>query len=240
MANFVLTAGAFFGAWCWERVVPQIRSCGHVAYPITFTGMAERSHLLTRDVGLKTHVDDVVNLIEFDDLRDVVLVGHSYAGMVVGCASHRVPDRIAHIVYLDAFVPEHGKSIFDLQAKRFREMLQERARVEGEGWKIPPLDPRSESLGITDSDDVEWVRSMQTDHPLRTLADPAELGNADASAIPKTYMFCTENPPDGSFARIARRIKETADWRYVELAAPHAVMISAPETLTKNLMGVLK
>ncbi len=237
--NFVLAAGAFFGAWCWERVVPQIRSCGHAAYPVTFTGMAERSHLLTRDVGLNTHVDDIVNLIEFNDLTDVVLVGHSYAGMVVGCVSHRIPDRIAHIVYLDAFVPEHGKSLFDLQAKRFREMLQERARVEGEGWKISPLDPGSESLGITDSDDVEWVRSKQTAHPLRTLTDPAELENADTSAIPKTYMFCTQNPPDGTFASIASRIKGASDWRYVEIAAPHAVMISAPDALTKNLLGVL-
>jgi len=220
--------------------MPQLRSCGHAAYAVTLTGLAERSHLLTRDVGLKTHVDDVVNLIEFDDLRDVVLVGHSYAGMVVGCASHRIPDRIAHLVYVDAFVPEHGKSLFDLQAERFRELLQERARLEGDGWKIPPLDPCSESLGITDSDDAAWLRSRLTEHPLRTLTDPAELGATDTSAIPRTYMFCTENPPDGSFPRIARRIKGTADWRYVELAAPHAVMISAPEALAKNLMDVLK
>jgi len=127
MPDFVLVHGAFFGAWCWKRVVPRLRSCGNDVYALTLTGLGERSHLLRPDVTLQTHVDDVVNLLEFQDLREVVLVGHSYSGMVIGCASYRVPERIAHLVYLDAFVPEHGKSLLDLQVERFREMLKERA-----------------------------------------------------------------------------------------------------------------
>ena len=238
MANFVLVHGAFFGAWCWRRVVPRLRSRAHDVYAVTLTGLGERSHLLTPEVGLHTHVDDVVNLLEFQDLREVVLVGHSYAGMVVGCASHRVPERIAHLVYLDAFVPEHGKSFFDLQAERFREMFQERAKVEGDGWKIPALDPSSESLGVTDGSDVEWLRSKLTAHPLRTFTEPAILENSDADRIPRTYIFCTGNPPDGSLPRIAKQIKGRADWRYTELAAPHAAMITAPELLSEKLLEV--
>lgn len=240
MSNFVLVHGAFFGAWAWKRVVPQLRSSGHDVYAVTLTGSGERSHLLTPEVGMQTHVEDVRNLLEFEDLREVVLVGHSYGGMVIGCTSHQVPERIAHLVYLDAFVPEHGKSMFDMQSERFREMLQEMARVDGEGWKIPPLDPSGESLGITDANDIEWVRSKVTAHPLRTFAEPAILGNSDAERIPRTYIFCTKNPPDGSFPRIAKQIKQDPDWRYMELVAPHAAPISAPELLSERLLEVLE
>ena len=240
MANIVLVHGAWFGTWCWKRVVPRLQSLAHDVHTVTLTGLGERSHLLTPEVGLHTHVDDVVNLLEFQDLQEVVLVGHSYAGMVVGGASHRVPERIARLVYLDAFVPEHGKSFFDLQASRFREILQELARVEGEGWKIPALDPNSESLGVTEKGDVEWLRSKLTAHPLRTLAESAVLGNPEANKIPRTYIFCTGNPPDGTFPRIASQIKQSASWTYLELASPHAAMITAPEALTEKLLEALK
>lgn len=240
MANFVLVHGAFFGAWCWKRVVPRLRSRAHDVYAVTLTGLGERSHLLTPEVSLHTHVDDVVNLLKFQDLRDVVLVGHSYAGMVIGCASHRVPERIAQLVYLDALVPEHGKSFSDLQVERFREVFKELTRVRGEGWKIPALDPSSESLGVTDANDVEWLRSKLTPHPFRTFTEPAILGNTDADRIPRTFIFCTGNPSDGSLPRIAKQIKESADWRYMELAAPHAAMITAPEILSERLVEVLE
>ncbi len=189
---------------------------------------------------MQTHVEDVVNFLKFQDLQEVILVGHSYSGMVIGSACHRVPERIAHLVYLDAFVPENGKSLFDLQVERFRKMLQELAKVEGEGWKIPALDPGSETLGVTDEKDVAWLRSKLTAHPLRTLAEPAILGNPNADKIPRTFIFCTGNPPDGSFPRIAKQLKGRADWRYMELAAAHCAMITAPEALSEKLLEVLK
>ena len=129
--------------------------------------------------------------------------------------------------------------MFDMQSERFREMLEKMARDGGEGWKIPPLDPGGESLGITDANDVEWVRSKLTAHPLRTFAEPAKLGNSDAEKIPRTYIFCTKNPPDGSFPRIAKQIKQNADWRYMELLAPHAAAVSAPKELSESLLEVL-
>ena len=239
MAVFVLVHGAFFGAWCWNRVTPRLQSHGHDVYTVTLTGLGESAHLLTPEVGLQTHVDDVVRLLESRDLSEVVLVGHSYSGIVIGCASHRMPERIAHLVYCDAFVPEDGKSLFDLQVRRFSGMLQQLAVTEGEGWKVPPLDPAGETLGITDPNDVEWLRSKLTAHPLRTLTEPAVLGNADADQIRRTYILCTGNPPDGSFPRIAHRIKASADWRYMELAAPHAAMVAAPEKLADTLLQVM-
>jgi len=240
MAHFVLVHGAFFGAWCWNRVIPRLRAHGHEASAVTLTGLGERSHLLTPEVGLQTHVDDVVNFLQFQDLREVVLVGHSYSGMVIGCVSHRVPERITHLVYLDAFVPEDGKSLSDLQVERFRIMLSELAKKEGEGWKIPPLDPKSETLGISIEKDVEWLRSKLTAHPFRTVIEPAILGNPDAEKIPRTFIFCTGNPPDGSFPRLARELKGRPDWKYMELPTSHCSMITVPELLSEKLLEVVK
>jgi hypothetical protein len=119
-------------------------------------------------------------------------------------------------------------------------MLQERAKVEGEGWKIPALDPNSESLGVTERSDVEWLRSKLTAHPFRTFTEPAILGNPDANRIPRTYIFCTDNPPDGTFPRIASQIKRSASWKYMELASSHSPMITVPEALSEKLLEVLE
>ena len=140
MANFLLVHGAFFGAWCWRRVVPQLRSRAHDVYAVTLTGLGERSHLLTPEVGLHTHVDDVVNLLEFQDLREVVLVGHSYAGMVVGCVSHRVPERIAQLVYLDQ--PQSTPRKSSKSASPRRCMMWIRL------WLIQALTPKEELASL--------------------------------------------------------------------------------------------
>ena len=239
MATFVLVHGAFFGAWCWQRVIPRLEARGHNVHAVTLTGLGERAHLLTPEVGLQTHVDDVVNLLESKDLHEVVLVGHSYAGMVIGCASHRVPQRLAHLVYLDAFVPEHGKSLFDLQVERFRNALQALADVEGGGWKIPPLDPGGETLGVSNAEDIEWLRSKLTAHPLRTLREQATLDHPNAHRILRTYISCTGNPPDGSFLRIAEKLKAEPGWSCLELPSSHSAMITAPDALTDRLLRVV-
>jgi len=189
VANLVLVHGAWMGAWCWKRVLPRLREAGHEVFTPTLTRLGELSHLLTPEIDLNTHVKDVVNFIEFQELENVVLVAHSYAGMPAGSASYRIPERIAKLVYVDAYVPEHEKSFFDLQANRFREMIQELAKAEGDGWKIPALDPDGESLGVSDSNDVEWLRSKLTAHPLRTLESPAILGNPDSDNISRTFII---------------------------------------------------
>jgi pimeloyl-ACP methyl ester carboxylesterase len=240
MAHFVLVHGAFYGAWCWERIIPLLSARGHVVYAPVLTGLGELSHLLSPAVGLQTHVDDVVNFLESRNLREVVLVGHSYSGMVIGSAAHRAPERIAHLVYLDAFVPEDGKSLSDIQSERFRQALYQLAQTEGEGWKIPPLDPTSETLGVTDDADVEWLRAKLTAHPYRTLIEPAVLGNPKAEGIPRTFIFCTGNPPDGSFPRLAGELKGRPDWKYMEINSSHSAMITAPEALSEKLLEVVK
>src|SRR5689334_15631432 len=114
MANYLLVHGAWHGGWCWRRVVPLLRAAGHEVFTPTLTGLGERVHLLTRDVGLDTHAQDVIGVLEYEDLRDVVLVGHSYGGMVITAVAERAAERLAHLVYLDAFVPRDGQSQMDL------------------------------------------------------------------------------------------------------------------------------
>jgi pimeloyl-ACP methyl ester carboxylesterase len=228
------------GAWCWKRVLPRLRAANHEVFTPTLSGLGELSHLITPEIDLNTHVKDIVNFLEYQDLNNVVLLAHSYAGMPAGCAIHRVPERIKQLVYVDAYVPENGKSFFDLQASRFREMIQELAKAEGEGWKIPALDPDGESLGVSDSSDIEWLRSKLTAHPLRTLENSAILGNPDADKIPRAYIYCTGNPPDGTFPRISNQIKQDERWNYSELDSPHAAMITAPDALAARILQAME
>jgi pimeloyl-ACP methyl ester carboxylesterase len=133
MATFVLVPGAWLGGWCWRQVAGQLRSAGHDAVAITLTGVAERAHLLTAAVGLDTHVDDVVGVFLSGDLRDAVLVGHSYGGTVITAAAARVRERLRGLVYLDASVPMHGESNNDVLPPRIAAMVRERARKDGDG-----------------------------------------------------------------------------------------------------------
>jgi pimeloyl-ACP methyl ester carboxylesterase len=137
MTHYLLVHGAWHGGWCWGRVRQRLTAQGHQVFTPTLTGLADRSHLLSREVGLETHVQDVANLITWEILSDVVLVGHSYAGTVVRHVADRMPDRIRSLVYLDAFVPENGKSVSDY-APDGGEGHRKLAQMYGEGWKIPP------------------------------------------------------------------------------------------------------
>jgi len=146
MATFVLVPGAWLGGWCWRQVAGQLRSAGHDAVAITLTGVAERAHLLTAAVGLDTHVDDVVGVFLSGDLRDAVLVGHSYGGTVITAAAARVRERLRGLVYLDASVPMHGESNNDVLPPRIAAMVRERARKGGDGWRVPRRRP---SIGVS-------------------------------------------------------------------------------------------
>ena len=240
MANLVLVHGAWMGAWCWRRVVPRLRAAGHEVFTPTLTGLGEMSHLLDRDIDLDTHVQDLVNFIDFQDLDEVVLVAHSYGGLAAGVASHRIPNRIRQLVYVDAYVPLHDKSFFDLQAKRFRDYFRELAAAEGEGWKIPAIAPDGESLGVSDPDTVAWAASKMTPHPLRTLETPAVLENPAAEKIPRSYIFCTENPPDGTLSGFAAEIRKDPRWRYLELTSPHGAMLTVPDALADRILEALE
>jgi pimeloyl-ACP methyl ester carboxylesterase len=240
MACFVLVHGGFFGGWCWKKIAPKLRSKGHEVYTPTLTGFGERSHLLNREIGLSTHVEDIVNVILFEGLYDVILLGHSYSGMVIGSVVDRIPDRIGHLIYLDAFVPEHGKSMSDIQSNRSSNMFKKMVDENGDGWMLQPLSPDSDTLGVTDKEDVQWLRSKLTPLPYRTLIEPAVLTNPEAGNVSRTFIYCTEKTSRDSFESFAQRTKIDPGWRYRELHTGHSAMITAPNRLSEELFFVLK
>ena len=240
MGCFVLVHGAFHGGWCWRRVASILRAHEHEVHCPTLTGCGERVHLLSRDIGLETHVTDVVNRIEYEDLEDVVLVGHSYGGMVVGSVQSRVPERIRTLVYLDAFVPVDGKSMFNFQIERAREELTDSANSDGEGWYVPALDPRGKVLDISDPDEVAWLARHITPHPLKPFTDLASVKNEAAASVRKAYVYCTNKPHGSSFAQFAEIAKRDPDWFYFEMDTHHDPMVSQPGELANILLGIAK
>jgi pimeloyl-ACP methyl ester carboxylesterase len=212
-----------------------LRAAGHQVFTPTLTGLGERLHLLTRDVGLDTHVQDVLGVLEYEDLSDVVLVGHSYGGMVITAVAERAAERLAHLVYLDAFVPRDGQSQMDLLGPEFLALFQEQARLHGDGWKLPSFPP--ERFGVTKQEDLAWVRPRLGLHPLKTKLDKVGLANSDAAKIGRTYIYCSQ-PAIGPFGQFAERARAEAGWRYWELATGHDAMVTEPERLSELLMEV--
>ena len=219
MATFVLVHGGWCGGWIWQRVSRRLRPAGHEVYTPTLTGMGERVHLARPEIDLDTHVFDITNMLEAEDLHDVVLAGHSYAGMVITGVAERMAQRIAHLVYLDAFVPQDGDALLDLLAPEARRMTEDLLHNSDDGWRVlwpgdtttprpwPPLNPRF------------------TPHPWKTFTQPLALNNAAAGSLPRTYVRCTADKAPGeflagSFDESFRRAR-AAGWRIREVDGFH-------------------
>jgi pimeloyl-ACP methyl ester carboxylesterase len=189
---------------------------------------------LTPDIDLETHIRDVIGLLEYEDLERVVLVGHSYAGMVITGVAARVPERVAHLVYLDAFVPEEGDSLSRLLSPEREYFYRREAVIRGQGWRVPP--PPTAALGLSDESDVAWVEARLTDQPLRTFDQP--LAMRTPAEMPRTFIACTEGPIVASFSRFAEQAQSAPHWGYHELATGHDAMITMPEPLANLLLGL--
>jgi pimeloyl-ACP methyl ester carboxylesterase len=230
MSTFVLVHGAWHGGWCWDRVAPRLRSAGHEVHAPTLTGLSERAHLLSPTVGLDTHVEDVVRLLDVLALRDVVLVGHSYAGQIVTAVADRRPDAIATRVYLDAFVGEDGETAVSLQPETVAHHWSESAAEQGFGWLVPVR--KLEVLGVTDQADVDWLTPRLTPHPWKTYTDPLRLTGA-ADAVPAAFVECVR------WMRVFQSQRERAaakGWPVHELATGHEAMVTAPAELADVLL----
>jgi pimeloyl-ACP methyl ester carboxylesterase len=238
MATFVLVQGAWFGGWYWQKLIPFLEAAGHKVYAPTLTGLAERASELSPDVGLDTHIQDVVGLMEEKNLRGVILVGHSYGGMVITGVVDRVPERIAHLVYLDTFAPRDGESMADI-SRIVIWMLGKQARAHGDGWRVNPPG----TLDVTKEPDRSWVRSKMTPHPLKTFAQPLHLKNPGiVSTKPRTHIDCTGGGWARSLMRriLARRAlpPTEAGWRLRQLPSAHCAMIHMPRELADLLLEV--
>ena len=232
--TFVLLHGAWHGGWVWERVAPLLRAAGHRVHTPTFTGVSDRAHELHRGVGLDTHVDDVVTLLDDEDLTDVVLVGHSYAGQVVTAVADRRPERLRARVHLDAFVGRDSEAAIDLLPPTIAGHYRESVAGPGQGWLIPV---RSlQVLGVTDAEDLAWLTPRLTPQPWRTYTDPLALSGAHR-AVPATFVECTDWMR--VFRPHAERARE-AGWPVLELPTGHEAMVTAPEELAAVLLGIAR
>jgi pimeloyl-ACP methyl ester carboxylesterase len=239
MATFVLVQGGWFGGWYWQKLIPFLEAAGHEVYAPTLTGLAERASELSPDVGLDTHIQDVVGLLEEKNLHGVVLVGHSYGGMVITGVVDQVPERIAHLVYLDTFVPRDDESMADV-SWIVRWILRKLTRAHGDGWRVNPPG----AFDVTKEPDRSWVRSKVTPHPLKTLEHPLHLKNpAIVSTKPRTHIDCTAGGFIRSLARriLARRAlpPTEAEWRLRQLPCAHCAMIHMPRELADLLLEVV-
>ena len=230
MTDFVLIHGAWHGSWCWTRVRRLLTAEAHRVFTPTLTGVGERSHLLSRDVGLDTHVADIANLVIWEDLRDIVLVGHSYGGVVARQVADRMRNRIHSLVYLDAFVPDNGKALFDYlpdSGKSDREL----AAAHGDGWKVPL---RSASFFAVNAADADWVDRQCTMHPLSCFEAPAQISGACDSIATIGYIWATGHF-DSPFGQFYAQAGERGWWQ-AELACGHDVMLDKPNELTSLLL----
>jgi pimeloyl-ACP methyl ester carboxylesterase len=224
VTTYVLVHGAWRGAWCWRDVAAPLRSAGHAVFIPTLVGLGERAGEFRPDIGLRAHVDDVVDALEGEDLRDVVLVGHSYAGLVVREAADRAPERIARLVLVDGWAGPDGASMDSLAPAFFRHWVES---VTEDG-AIPV--PAARTVGVTDPHQVALLESRSTPQPRRTFSDPTRLTGA-VDAVPCRAVVCT--PPGGiPFAGWAREF----GWKTVELESRHDAMITAPAALAGLLL----
>jgi pimeloyl-ACP methyl ester carboxylesterase len=223
--------GAWHGGWCWSKVASILRGRGHTVYTPTQTGLGERSHLLSRSIDLEVFVMDVVNVLEWEDLRDVVLVGHSFGGNAISGAADRTADRIRQLIYLDAIIQENGQSAFGQPPKELVEARTRAAQESSDGLSLPT--PPASAFGITDVMQAAWVESRLTPHPFATYTSPLMLSKPVGNGLPASYVVCAD--PIYMPAEASRRWVKAHGWKMLEIAAGHDAMVIAPDLLAELL-----
>lgn len=230
--TFLLCHGAWSGGWAWTKMQPLTAQAGHRLVAPTYTGLGERVHLASPSIDLETHIQDILNVIAFEDLNDIVLLGHSYGGMVATGVADRARERVTQLIYLDAFVPRDGQSLFDLN-ETGREPMR-KAASSSDGYRIPPNAPPSD----TPQADLDWLNARRVPMPIKCFETSLRLAHGEP-AMPRSYIYCTRIPPGDVFGQSERRTKSEKGWRYFELDASHAPNVTAPEALMSVLEKIV-
>lgn len=222
--TFLVCHGAWSAGWAWKKMHPLMNKAGHRLVTPSYTGLGERAHLAIPSIDLETHITDMLNVIKYEDLRDVVLIGHSYGGMVATAVADRAREKIRQLIYLDAFVPGDGQSLLDLNEK-------DRARMEelassGDGWRVPP----NPTPPDTPPADVDWLGERRVHMPVKCFQTRLKLHNGPLT-LPRSYIYATRIAPADTFGRFAEMAKADPAWRYYEIDASHAPNVTAPDAL---------
>jgi pimeloyl-ACP methyl ester carboxylesterase len=233
-STFVLVHGAWGGSYGFRQVRPLLAARGSQVFTPSLTGIGERSHLVHPGIALTTHIHDVVNTVLYEDLNDIVLLGFSYGGMVVTGALEHIGDRVSHLVYLDAFVPNDGERVTDIRGSG---TARRRSIELGQDWLIPPL-PRQ----LDDPDAMEWSDARRCGQPVGTFTEPVHLIRPlEDWPFTRTYIKATADPgeeTDSAFWRSARHAEGSTAWGYHEIATNHLIPMTHPEELTDILLGI--
>ncbi len=232
---YVLVHGVYGGGWIWRDVAEGLRTLGHTVWAPTLTGLGEHAHLLSPQITVGTHIQDVAGLIEAEELSGVILVGHSYGGIVVTGVADRVPDCIRHIVYLDALIPEDGDTAFAIIPADLADGRRTAAREHSRGVALPV--PTPDAFPIPDGPAKDWFMHRLRPHPLGTYDSPVHLTRPAGAGRPVTYVSYTD-PPLASIEPSRQRARAKTDWRYLELAVPHDVEVPMPGKVVELLAGI--
>ncbi len=231
MITFLVAHGAWSAGFAWKKMRPLMAARGHLLFTPTYTGLGERAHLAHCDLNLESHIQDMLAVLEFEDLKGVILIGHSYGGMVATGVADRARDRIKHLVYLDAFAPEGGKSLHDYVSPERCENARKNAV---DGWKMLPSPIPSD----TSAEDVAWLSSRRVPQPLQCFEQKLVLKNRTLT-LPRTYVYAKRHNPGDPFRQFMERARKEG-WPVYEMDASHSPHVTAPDALMKILDNVAK
>ena len=232
MATIVLAHGAWSAGWAWKKVRPLMAAAGHQFFTPTYTGLGERAHLANPANDLDMHIADVLGVLQFEDLREVVLIGHSYGGMVATGVADRARDRVAELIYLDAFVPANNQALIDLVPAAERDRLLGSVTT-GDGWRVTPNPIPPD----TAPEDLEWIGKFRVPQSVKCFAQPLRL--EAALTVPRVFIHCTRYADKKPFAQFAKRAQTEAGWRCCDLDASHSPNVTAPAALMALLQRIL-
>jgi pimeloyl-ACP methyl ester carboxylesterase len=230
-ATFLVCHGAWSAGWAWKKMHPLMAAGGHRLVTPSYTGLGERAHLANPSIDLETHIEDILSVIKYEDLRDIVLVGHSYGGMVATGVADRARDIVRQLIYIDAFVPANGQSLLDLNESDRQRMTD---LVRSGEWRVPPHPIAAD----TPQADIPWLTERRVPMPIKCFETKLKLKGGPLT-LPRSYIYAKRITPADTFGQFARMTKADPGWRYYEIDASHSPNVTAPEALMALLNRII-